>query len=182
MKSWDWTLSKSNRRALENELAQTKDAETFRRLLALLELDQGRTVAEIARLLRVDRCTVYRWGERFAAEASPAALERLSGQGRPSLWKEELTDLVERALEQPPFKLGYPANTWTFPLLRAYLQFCLPGQEVSLPTVKRHVKALGYSWKRFRHGLPPDPETEKKTPALASDPSLVSVHSLIGPG
>ena len=162
MKSWDWTLSKAERQALETQWAQTHDAATYRRLWALLELDQGHSVAEVARQLRVGRCSVYRWIERFAAQGEPAALEQQPGQRRPPLWNEQLARLVEVALEQPPFRLGYPANTWTAPLLHAFLSDCLPEQPVSVATVRGRLKAMGHVWKRFRHGLPPDPQAEKK--------------------
>jgi hypothetical protein len=50
MKGWDWTLSKGQRQSLQAELAQTRDATLYRRIWALLEVDQGRSVAEVARL------------------------------------------------------------------------------------------------------------------------------------
>src|ERR1700756_1593193 len=107
MKGWDWTLSKDQRQALEAELARTRDAATYRRIWALLEVDQGRSVAEVARLLRVDRSSIYRWGQRFAAQGNPADLQQQPGQGRPPEWNEDLAALAESALGQPPFQLGY---------------------------------------------------------------------------
>src|SRR5581483_12008325 len=43
------------------------------------------------------------------------------GQGQPSRWSAELVDLVAAALAQSPGDLGYPANSWTVPLLQALL-------------------------------------------------------------
>lgn len=182
MKSWDGTLSKAKRQALEVQLAQTRDAATCRRLWALLELDQGRSVAEVARQMRVARGSVYRWIERFAAHGKLAALERQPGQGRPPQWNEELARLVERALEQPPIQWGYPTNTWTAPLLQAFLSVYFPKQPVSISTVRQHLKDLGYGWKRFRYVLAPDPEAEKKTPPLAPDPGFALAYGPVGTG
>lgn len=182
MKGWDWTLSKGQRQSLEAELAQTRDVATYRRIWALLEVNQGRSVAEVARLLRVDRSSIYRWGQRFAAQGKPADLQQQPGQGRPPEWNEDLAALAESALGQPPFQLGYPANTWNAPLLQAYLQFYLPEYPVSISTVRRHVAELGYRWKRFRHRLAPDPQAEKKTPAPAPDSSLAYAHGPAGRG
>src|ERR1700757_4280307 len=97
MKGWDWTLSKSQQQSLEAELAQTHDVATYRRIWALLEVDQGRSVAEVAGLLRVDRSSIYRWGQRFAAQGNPADLQQQPGQGRPPEWNEELAALAEGA-------------------------------------------------------------------------------------
>jgi hypothetical protein len=45
-------LTASQRRRLEQQLRSTRDAGFFRRTLAVLEAAGGRSIAEIARLLR----------------------------------------------------------------------------------------------------------------------------------
>jgi transposase len=120
--------------------------------------------------------SVYRWLERFSTQRTLAALEDQRGQGRPLLWNEELAELVESALAQPPLRLGYYANSWTVPLLQAFLAVYHPGQEVSTSTLRRHLKAAGYVWKRFRYVLEPDPEAEKKTPDCAANTRLARIH------
>jgi transposase len=182
VKTGDGFLTKAERQALEAQLGQTHDAALYRRTLAVLEVDRGRSVAEVAQQLRVDRRSVYRWLERFATQDNPAGLEHQPGQGRPLEWNDELAGLAESALEQPPFQLGYPANSWNMPLLHAFLGYCLPEYPVSLSTVRRHVAEMGIQWKRFRHALPPDPEAEKKTPDPASDSGLASTHGPAGAG
>jgi transposase len=175
-----WTAAQ--RQALESELRETGDAALFRRLLALLEIDQGRSVTQVAQELRVGRSSVYRWAQRYAAAGRPAALEHRAGQGRPPKWNRDLESLLESALAQPPLHIGYPANGWTLPLLKAFLAVYLPGQEVSTSTLRRHLRELGYRWKRFRYTLKPDPQEEKKTPYSAPNSGPARANRAPGPG
>src|ERR1041385_168568 len=99
--------SATQRNELEQQLMQTQDVALFRRLLALLEIDAERSIAEVARELRVSRSTVHRWIERYEAEGKPKALERRPGQGRPRSWSKDLEELLESALAQPPLEIGY---------------------------------------------------------------------------
>jgi hypothetical protein len=46
MRGYYWTVTQ--RKTLEQALAQTRDLALFRRLLALLLVDQGRSVKEVA--------------------------------------------------------------------------------------------------------------------------------------
>jgi transposase len=135
--------------------------------LALLELDRGKSVAEVADLLRVTRQSVYNWASAFAACPEPAALRDQYGVGRPSAWTQALETLLLAALEQRPDELGCAGLNWTVPLLRDYLQRT-SGQGLSDDTVRRELDRLGYVWKRSRYVLPPDPQREKKTRVSAA--------------
>lgn len=166
------TLTSSQRRKLRDQLRRARDASHYRRLLAILELDRGRSVAEVADLLRVTRQSVYNWGHSFAADPDPAALEDHYGIGRPSAWTEELQALLQAGLERRPEDLGAVGVNWTVPLLQEYLD-SHGGLWLSDDTIRRELNRLGYVWKRFRYVLPPDPEREKKTgdPAAAAGPA-----------
>jgi transposase len=179
MKGLYWNAKE--RRALEAELELTQNTGVFRRVLALLEIDQGRTIEEVAQALRVDRSSVYRWIERYAQAGKPEALERKPGQGRPPKWNESLEELLQRTLAEPPMKIGYPANGWTLPLLQAFLSISYPGQELSTSTLRRYLRRMGYVWKRFRHTLAPDSEAEKKTPDFTPDQGFARKHRVVGP-
>jgi transposase len=176
----DWHLTPAQRGALERRLAQTRDAALFRRLLALLQVDQGQSVVQAARLVHVNRRSVHRWMQRLASGHKPSALEDHRGQGRPPRWNEELAGWVEAALVRRPSELGYPANGWTVPLLQAFLAVYHPGQEVSASTLRRHLKASGYVWKRLRYVLAPDPAAEKKTLAFAPNSGPACGHRAFG--
>src|SRR4051794_16834054 len=59
-------LTSSQRHKLQVELRRADDASHYRRLLAILELDRGKTVAEVAATLDVTRQSVYNWACSFA--------------------------------------------------------------------------------------------------------------------
>jgi len=165
-------LTPRQRRGVRDRLGRAADAGTYRRLLALLELDRGRTAAEVADLLRVTRQTVYNRAAAFAADPDPAALRPRHGGGHPGCWTPALRAALLAALGKRPADLGYPGANWTVPLLRAYLGRA-GGRDLSDDTVRRELDRLGYVWKRHRYVLPPDPEREKKTghPPAAAGPA-----------
>ncbi len=155
-------LTPAQRRKLQRLLKEVKDASYYRRLLAILEMDRGLSVAEVAQVLGVTRQSVYNWAKSFGASSDPEDLEDHYGVGRPSAWTEELVTLLRTSLGQRPEELGYLGTTWTVPLLREHLYRC-GGTRLSEDTIRRQLDELGYVWKRFRYVLPPDPEREKKT-------------------
>src|SRR5881392_2234437 len=117
-------LTSSQRRKLQAQLRRAQEASHYRRLLAVLELDRGKSVAEVADLLRVTRQSVYNWASSFVASLYPAALQDHYGIGRPNAWTEELQALLLASLEQRPDELGYAGVNWTVPLLRKHLYRC----------------------------------------------------------
>jgi transposase len=180
MKGWYWTPAQS--RVLEAALSRTHDAGLFRRLLALWHVERGQPVDEVAKWLRVDRSSIYRWMERFAATGQPEALADQRGQMHYSVWDEDCQGLLESAMLYRPRDLGYPANQWTAPALQDFVAACRCECEFCLETVRRGLKALGYVWKRFRYVLPPDPEAEKKTSDSAPDPGFAAPNGPVGRG
>jgi transposase len=54
------------RRRLRRQLKAAEDARTYRRTLAVLELDRGRTAADVAAMLGVTRQSVHNWAAAFA--------------------------------------------------------------------------------------------------------------------
>jgi transposase len=178
MSGGEWTPSQ--RRRLEQELSYTRDVGMLRRLLALIHVGQGQSISEVARWLRVDRRTIYRWLGRFADSGTAESLEDQPGRGRRRIWSDELASLLQTALAQSPRQLGYPANTWTISVLHAFLAVYLPEQEVSLRTVRRRLKEMGYTWKRFRYVLAPDPEAEKKTSNFRANSGFTASDSPFG--
>lgn len=177
-----WSLSLAQQRALERQLRHIHDAGTWRRLLALLHAGQGQPIAEVAQWLQVDRRSVYRWVNRFVASRQLLALEHQPGQGRPRIGNEDLVQALEVALAHSPRELGYPANTWSVPVLQAFLAVYFPELEVSARTVRRRLKELGYVWKRFRYVLMPDPQAEKKTPDPGANTDAARGHGALGRG
>ena len=165
-------LTASQRRRLRGQLRRAADASYYRRLLAILELDRGQAVAEVAALLQVTRQSVYNWARSFEACPDPAALQDRYGVGRPSAWTEDLQALLLAGLQQRPDELGYAGVNWTVSLLQEHV-YRRGGRWLSDDTIRRELDRLGYVWKRYRYVLPPDPEREKKTrhPAAAAGPA-----------
>jgi predicted transcriptional regulator len=58
-------LHRSQRYRLRQQLKHTRDASLYRRTLALVELDKGKPLAQVARSLGVTRQTVYNWIEAY---------------------------------------------------------------------------------------------------------------------
>lgn len=155
-------LNPTLRRHLRSQLRSAHNARYYRRVLALLELDRGKAVAEVADTLGVTRQSVYNWANSFAAYPAPDALQDRHGTGRPSAWTDDLRAFLLASLEQRPDDLGYAAVNWTVSLLQEHLE-CYGGRRLSDDTIRRELDRLGYVWKRFRYVLPPDPQREKKT-------------------
>src|SRR5438874_10369941 len=111
-------LTSWQRQRLRRQLAETRDARLFRRTLAVLEFDHGRSAADIARMLGVTRQAVYDWIEADTQDHDPASLEDQAGRGRPRSLDEDREHLLEALLAASPQDLGYPHTNWTLALLQ----------------------------------------------------------------
>lgn len=169
------------RRRLHQQLDSTSDARTYRRTLAVLELDRGRPAAEIATMLGVTRQSVHNWAAAFAREPDPSTLRDEDRSGRPPLLAEQTRTLLPALMGGSPQDLGYPHTDWTVPLLQQELEKGL-GLRPSDETVRRGLRHLGYVWKRPRYVLDPDPEREKKPADSLANPGLAASECRAGPG
>jgi transposase len=155
-------LTRNQRYRLKQQLAHTHEAATYRRTLAILELDQSKTVTHVARTLGVTRQTIYNWLEAYCKTHDPLTLADAARSGRPSTWTPDLQELLQTLLHDAPSQWGYQATQWTVPLLQQQLA-TWDGRCPSEDTMRRQLHELGYVWKRTRYVLPPDPDEEKKT-------------------
>jgi transposase len=154
-------LTRNQRFRLRQQLTHTRDAATYRRTLAILELDEGKPIAQVANSLGVTRQTIYNWLDAYCEAFDPLDLADAARSGRPSTWTPDLQELLRTLLHEQPSQWGYPATHWTVPLLRQQLA-SWDGRWLSGDTIRRQLHTLGYVWKRTRYVLPPDPEAEKK--------------------
>lgn len=154
-------LNPQQRFRLRRQLRATADAHLFRRILAVLQLDEGRPIAAIAAELRVSGRSVERWRDRYLEAPAPGALVDHRGHGHTSAWDEELLAVLRAAMEQPPEQWGYPDQEWTIPLLQEHLAQW-DGRQWSEATLRRQMHHLGYVWKRPRYVLDPDPQRAQK--------------------
>ena len=169
------------RRRLLQQLKSTSDARTYQRTLAVLELDRGRSAADIASMLGVTRQSVHNWAAAFINDPDPLTLRDEQRSGRPALLAEQTDGLLPSLIGQSPQDLGYPHTDWTVPLLQQQLEKDL-GLRPSDETVRRGLRRLGYVWKRPRYVLDPDPQREKKTADSPSDQGSAASERRAGPG
>lgn len=155
-------LTTQQRRRLEAQLKVTRDAGLFRRTLAVLEVARGRSITEVARLLRTSRVSVHHWVACYAQDHDPGALVDHRGGNYPTVWTENLQAALRECLGQPPERFGYQAISWTVGLLQQQLAPLCEGG-LSTRTIRRQLDVWGYVWKRPRYVLDPDPERDKKT-------------------
>lgn len=152
----DFSLSSSERVTLKDLLAHTRDARLTLRIYALLWLDAGDSLAEVAARLSVTRQTVHNWVSRFQLRSTPEFITRLADGprgGRPRTATAATVEaLIASVIERDPRELEYRATVWTAPLLAQYV--CDEQQLlVSDDSVRRIIARLRLRWKRPRHNL-----------------------------
>ncbi|MEW6118359.1 MAG: helix-turn-helix domain-containing protein [Nitrospirota bacterium] len=154
-------LTPYQRRRLQHQLHHTQNAHQYRRILAILQCDKGKSIPEISQALEVSRRSIYRWLNAYSKAHHVGILEDAYRSGRPRLCDDEMDSLVRMLLTSSPEQFGLVATNWTVPLLREYLERS-SGQHLSAATVRREIQHLGFVWKRPRYVLAPDPDREKK--------------------
>jgi transposase len=171
----DLALTANQRRALERQLRGTRDAGVYRRTLAILEVDAGRPIVEVARLLRTSRPSIYHWIDWYAEDRDPKQLLDERGGNHDTVWTAERQARLEASLAQPPDHFGYQAVEWTVPLLREHLARS-GTPPPSATSIRRQLWVLGYVWKRPRYILDPDRDREKKDSDQARNRGAAAPH------
>ena len=175
-------LTTWQRRRLQRQLRATGDARVYRRSLAVLEVARGEPVASVACRLGVTPRVVYYWVGAYARAHDPEALRDRDRPGRPRLLAPADRDLLRELLGQSPQELGYFAAEWTVPLLQGHLAR-RTGRRPSDDTVRRELGRQGYTWKRSRYALDPDPELRgKKAASPPTDPAVAAPQRGAGRG
>ena len=144
-------LRKKERERLERGLAKSREPKFRDRCRAVLWSEEGRSMGEVAGLLRVHVSTVWRWFadyRRFGIKG----LEVEKPAGRARLIDEDGEAALEEALRHNPRDLGYVFTRWTLPTLIEYL-YERVHVRVSIDTVRRALRRLGYRFKRPKLSL-----------------------------
>ena len=157
----DSILSRRERAKMQDLIAHSHDARLSLRAYALLWLDDGESVPDIAQHLGVTRQTVYNWASRFQARTDMEITLRLLDAprcGRPCTATGIIDPLIDAVIERDPRELDYRSTVWTAPLLVEYLR-----DEhqvvVSDDSVRLAIARLQVRWKRPRHHLALRPQT-----------------------
>jgi transposase len=148
-------LSYKERSELEYLLSQRIESRQYQRVLALLLLDEGESVEEVAEQLRVTQRTVYNWAARFEQRDELSIEERVldsARSGRPVTAKGIIEPLIEKVIDKDPRKYGYKSTVWTAQLLRRYLKE-KKKREVSLRSIGYALSRMEISWKLPRYTL-----------------------------
>lgn len=157
-------LTRRERRKLRR-MAQRSKGNQARRALAILLLDEGKSVSEVSRLLKSARSTLYRWIGWYQLHG----VDGLKGQhaGRPvSSITDEVIELVREMLEQSPREWGYQRSTWTTELLADAINHHL-NKNIHSSTIRRLLPRIGYGWRRSRPTLCiRDPHKNSKMAAI----------------
>jgi transposase len=158
------TLSPEAGDALETLAAHTTKAHRLRRAQALLWLDEGETVPEVAARLRVTRQAVYKWVapfRRYSTHDMAAHLAPGKRPGRPRPGHGVIEPRILAVIDRDPRELGSRATVWTAPLLGHYL-LEVHHLAVSRPSMSFALARLGLRWKRPRHDLARRPATGRQ--------------------
>jgi transposase len=109
-------LSLSERRALAQQLHETKDAKILQRSQALLWLSAGISVSVIAKRVGVNRRTITYWVSFYQHQRSQSFISRLQDRprsGRPSKKSAIILPQLDLLLRASPRQYGYPHAEWT---------------------------------------------------------------------
>lgn len=148
-------LNRKDRGRLEELITHMHDARPVRRAYALLWLDEGVSMTEVAQRLGVCRQSVYNWVSRFfqcQLRTLKARLTDAPRPGRPCTAKGIIDPLLAPVLDTDPRDLGYGSTVWTAPLLVRYLRE-QHQVGVSVDSVSLAIARLRFRWKRPRHQL-----------------------------
>lgn len=143
-------LSSKELRMLEALAIQTSNAKELRRVQALLWLEEGDSVQDVAERLRVHGRTIYNWVRRFQVRRGIDISERLSDgerSGRPRTAHGIIDPIIKEIIDQDPGKFGYRASVWTAALLQHYLEQA-HRIKASWQSVSLAINRLSLRWKR----------------------------------
>lgn len=163
-------LTDAQRAELEQVSRQAVGRVALRAQMVLLS-DRGHSVPQIAAIHGCGQDVVRTWLHRYR-DRGVAGLQDRPRSGRPPT-DPLARHIVDAQASQSPRCAGLVQSCWTVALLAAFLatRFCLA---LSPATVRRHLKATGWRWRRPRLApasvLPHkrDPDTPAKWAAIAA--------------
>lgn len=120
----------------------------WRRQRAIELLESGKTPAEVAEFLGVDRNTIYRW-RRWYRRGGRQGIAARPIPGRPPRLQPEQYDTLVKSLQQGAKAHGYPTDHWTQQRVAALIRH-LFGVTFSPFHVGRILAAHGWRSERSR--------------------------------
>ena len=117
-------LSYKERSELERVLKSCIKSKVYQRAQALLLLDEGEAVEQVAELLRVSHQTLYNGMDRFEQRRELKPSERLADaarSGRPVTAQGIIDPLMDEIIDTDPRDYGFNSTVWTAELIQRYL-------------------------------------------------------------
>jgi transposase len=152
------TVTKQQQLELREVARKHPAAYVRMKALALLNVEQGRTIVEVAKIFMASRQSIYIWIERYLAFGIEGLKVQI-GRGRKAKAKPQE---IEQYILQSPRNFGLKQSRWT---LKALAEVVPSLCGFSASGVKRALARAGFSYKRgqpVQHS--PDPEyAEKKS-------------------
>lgn len=148
-------LHPQQRDKLERVAQTSPMGREVRRAQALLWLDQGETIQQVAERLGLSRQAVYDVLERYQSRKAEPVVLRIRDRphpGRPANKRERVVQIVQDLLAHKPHEYDYRSPFWTVPMLVVQVTACL-GEAVSHDTVRRALRLLRHRYKRPRYVL-----------------------------
>lgn len=157
------TLTPDEQRELERiSRSRTEAARRVERAQALLALDAGQRVAEVAETHRRSLLAIYQWLHRFNA-CGLAALDDAPRLGRPPTYSEMQRGELLAVAQTHPEKLNLPFGHWTLDRLVTYAheQLHIP---ISRSQLGEILQAEGLRWYQEKTYFTerPDPQFAQK--------------------
>lgn len=149
---WHLKLTARDRGRLERLLTSPPSTRTYRRVVTVLAVADGVPIDQIARVLRVNRVSIYNWLKHYTEARDPSSLGDRYHGSKPVDWTDEIVAALKVAMQKEPDQYGYKAVKWTSPLLLAHIEKAC-GVKTSGRTIRRLLKQLNFVWKRPRHSL-----------------------------
>jgi len=149
------------------KLREGSISEHSEKALMVLLSSEGKSPQEIGKLLQRNPHTVRDWLKRYKNEGIEG-FKRLTSPGRPADKRNSGNAVILEIIDKNPSEYGFHANSWTARLIVEYLK-AERGMTISVDTVKRALKKMGYSFKRPTKAVPADTLTEEEKRTAVQD-------------
>jgi putative transposase len=134
-------LGRSAKRRLHKKLRECRDTRLVKRYLIILDLDEGWSPTEIARMLHVSRTTVYRVAQRFHEWGEAGLIDRREENGERKIDEKYLAVLYE-VVASVATEHGWQRPTWTQEMLVTRLEEKM-GVRIGLTAMSRALRKIG---------------------------------------
>lgn len=140
-------LGRSAKRRIGRKLRGCEDAGLVRRYLIVINLDEGRSPTDIARILHVSRTTVYRVAWRFRECGEAGLIDRREENGEAKVDEAYLAVLYDVVASYAD-EHGWQRPTWTQEMLIRTMEK-KTGVKIGMAAMSRALHTIG-----ARHGRP----------------------------